>query len=538
MTIARVRSGATVLDRRAALIALPLLFTACSVGPDYVTPSSPVPVANYREAGDWKPAQPKDDMIRGKWWEVYHDAQLNALEDQVDISNQNVLQAEAQFREAAAAVKVARSAFFPTVTANPSYTLSQASQSLTSGGGSSGAGFSGGSGGSGGGGLGGSGGNSQHVGAQDVSLYDLPVEATYMVDVWGSVRRNVEANTATAQASFANLENARLSYQATLAQDYFSLHGLDAQEELLQTTVTAYQKFLDLTTNQYNSGIASQAAVAAAKTQLDTTKAQLIGVGVQRAVYGDAIATLIGKPAPDFSLKKVSLTGTPPAIPVGMPSTLLERRPDIAQAERQVASANASIGVAVAAYYPQLTLSASSGLEAIQLSQLFSGPSFLWSVGPAIAQTIFDAGKTHGQVQEAQANYDSTVANYREVVLTAFQQVEDDLSGLQILKNEAAAEDQAVAAAKQSVDISINEYKAGTADYLTVITAQAIALSDELTAVTIRTSRMTTSVLLVEALGGGWDVSQLPNKHGVSDVPPAQAQIMKGMNQAKLRTDD
>jgi len=505
----------------AVLIALPLLFTACSVGPDYVTPTAPMPVSNYKEAGDWKQAQPKDDMIRGKWWEIYHDPQLNALEDQVNISNQNVLQAEAQFREAAATVKVARAAFFPTVTANPSLTESQASQSLTSG-----SHTSGGGGGGGGGGFGSSGGG-QHVGATVVSTYDLPAEASYMVDVWGSVRRNVEANSATAQASFANLENARLSYQATLAQDYFSLHGLDAEEALLQRSVADFQKFLDLTTNQYNSGVASQAAVAAAKTQVDTTKAQLIDVGVQRAVFEHAIATLIGKPAPDFSLRKVSLTGTPPAIPVGLPSTLLERRPDIAQAEREVASANASIGVQVAAYYPQLTLSASTGLEAIEFSQLFSGPSFLWSVGPALAQTVFDAGAIHGRVQEAQANYDATVANYRQVVLTAFEQVEDDLSGLQILRDEDVAQDLAVKAAQQSVDISTNEYKAGTIDYLTVITAQTTALNDEISAVNIRTRRMTTSVLLIEALGGGWDVSKLATTHGVSNVPQAQEQISK-----------
>ncbi len=527
------------LRSRAALIGLPLLFTACSVGPDYTRPTAPTPVANYKEAGDWKPAQPNDAMIRGKWWEIYHDSQLNALEDLVDISNQNVLQAEAQFREAAAAVKVARAAFFPTVTANPAYTLSQASQSLTSGSGRSGSGGSVITGGTGGtGGVVVSSGHAQHAGAQDVSLYDLPVEASYMVDIWGSVRRNVEANTATAQASFANLENMRLSYQATLAEDYFNLHGLDAEDQLLQDTVTAYEKNVELTTNRYNSGIASQADVAQAKTQLDTTKAQLIDVGVQRAVYEHAIATLIGKPAPDFSLKKVSLTGTPPAIPVGMPSTLLERRPDIAEAERQVASANASIGVEVAGYYPQLTLSASTGLEAIQFSQLFSGPSFLWSVGPVIAQTLFDAGATHGRVQEARANYDSTVANYREVVLTAFQQVEDDLSGLQILENEAAAEDEAVKSAQQSLDISTNEYKAGTVDYLTVITAQATALNDEISAVNIRTRRMTTSVLLVEALGGGWGTAKLPSAHGVSDVPPAQAQILKAVDLPKLRTDD
>ena len=514
------------LNPLVAVLVLPFFLTACSVGPDYVTPTAPTPVADYKAAAAFHPAQPRDDVIRGKWWEIYHDPQLNALEDQVNISNQNVIQAEAQFREAAATVKVARAAFFPTITANPAYTLSQASQNNSG----SGSGRSGGTVVTSGSGTGSGvvvGGSSQHVGATTVSLYDLPVEATYMVDVWGSVRRSVEADSATAQASFANLENARLSYQATLAQDYFSLRGLDAQEELLRNTLADYDKFLTLTTNQYNSGIVSKAAVAAAQTQLDTTKAQLINVGVQRAVYEDAIATLIGKPAPDFSLKKVSLSGTPPAIPVGVPSTLLERRPDIAQAEREVASANASIGVAVAAYYPQLTLNSSTGLESIKLSDLFSGPSFLWSVGPVIAQTLFDADRTHGEVQEAQANYDSTVANYREIVLTAFQQVQDDMTGLRILKDEAAAEDEAVKSARQSVDISTNEYHAGTVDYLTVITADTTALSDELSAITIRTNRMTTSVLLIEALGGGWDKSQLASPAGVADFPQAQGQIAK-----------
>ena len=421
--------------------------------------------ANYKDMGDWKPAQPKDDAIRGKWWEIYHDPQLNALEENVNISNQNVLQAEAQFREAAAAVKVARAAFFPTVTANPAYNLSQASQNLSSVSSSSGARVEAAW--------------AEQVAArrhstsaQHVSLYNLPVEASYMVDIWGSVRRTWKPIPQPPQASFANLENMRLSYQATLAQDYFSLHGLDAQEQILQTTVDEYQKFLDLTTNQYNSGIVSQADVAAAKTQLDTTKAQLINVGVQRAVYEHAIATLIGKPAPDFSLKKVSLTGTPPAIPLGLPSSLLERRPDIAEAERQVASANASIGVQVAGYYPQLTLNGSTGVEAIKISDLFTGPSFLWSVGGTLAQTVFDAGATHGRVQEAQANYDATVANYRQVVLTAFQQVEDDLSGLRILQDEAVTQDDAVESRPSNrVDITNNEYKAGTVDYLNVITA-------------------------------------------------------------------
>jgi len=495
--------------RRLPFLALPpLLLTGCMVGPDYHQPSAPTAAA-YKEVANWKPAQPKDDAIRGKWWEIYHDSQLNELEEQVNISNQNVLQAEALFREAAAAVKVARAGLFPTLTANPAFTESQASQNLTS---------RGSGGGSGGG----------RSGSTSQSLYNLPLEATYMIDVWGAVRRSVQVNSTAAQASFADLENARLSYQATLAEDYFSLRGLDAQKRLLEETVAAYQKSLDLTTNRYNSGIASKGDVAQAKTQLETTRAQLIDVGVQRAQFEHAIATLTGKPAPDFTLEESPLTGTPPVVPVGIPADLLERRPDIAGAERRVASANANIGVQTAAYYPSLTLSGSTGLEAIQLSQLFSGPSFFWSVGPVLAQTLFDGGRIHGQVQEARANYEATVAAYRQTVLTALQQVEDDISGLRILENEAAVQEEAVKSAQQSVDIITNQYKAGTQDYLQVITVQTIALNDRITANNIRTRRMTTSVLLIEALGGGWNAAKLPGNSGVADVPEAQTQIAKG----------
>jgi len=485
----------------AGIMALPLLLASCMVGPDYSQPTTAVPTA-YKEQGPWKKAQPKDDMIRGPWWEMYHDPQLNALEAQVNISNQNVLQAEAQFREAAAAVKVARAGLFPTITANPAYTASQSSQSLTKGGSSGG----------------------KH-GVN--SLYNLPLQATYMVDVWGAVRRSIEANSTTAQASFAALENARLSYQATLAEDYFNLRGIDAQEKLLQTTVISYQKYLELTTNRYKSGIASQGDVAQSTTQLDNAKAQLIDLGVARAQYEHAIATLIGKPASQFSLGKLPLAATPPRIPVGVPSILLERRPDIAEAERNVASANASIGVATAAYYPSITISGVAGLESIQLSQLFSGPSFFWSVGPVLAQTLFNGGATHGQVQEARANYEATVAAYRQTVLTAFQQVEDGLSGLRILADEQVVAEEAVKSSQQSLDIATNLYKAGTQGYLEVIVANATALSDQLASVRIQTNRMTTSVLLVEALGGGWDKSQMPGPAGVADVPQAQTKIDK-----------
>ena len=477
-----------------------LLLTGCTVGPDYVPPTSTTPVA-YKDTGIWKQATPSDGLIRGKWWEVYRDPQLNALEEQVNINNQNVLQAEANFRAAAASVKIARAGWFPTITANPSMTESQSSRANSSSG------------------------NFNNNGNGAMSQYNLPLEATYLADVWGAVRRNVEANTATAQASFADLENARLSYQATLAGNYFTLRGIDAQEELLRITVESYQKYLELTQNRYNSGISSKGDVAQATTQLMNAKRQLIELGVQRAQFEDAIATLIGKPAPMFSLNKRALTATPPTVPVGVPSTLLERRPDIAGAQRRVASANATIGVAVSAYYPAITLSASTGMQAIHLADLFSGPAFVWSVGPAVAQTLFNGGQTHGQVQEARAQYEATVAVYRQTVLTAFQQVQDNLSGLRILSDEAVVAEQGVAASKQSLEIQTNQYKAGTVDYISVTVAQAAALNDQLAAVNIRTRRMTTSVLLVEALGGGWTMAKLPGTKAVADVPQAEKAI-------------
>jgi NodT family efflux transporter outer membrane factor (OMF) lipoprotein len=506
---------------------LPLLLAACSVGPDYTGPPSPpgpVPTS-YKESDAWKPANPRDDMIRGKWWEMYQDPQLNALEEQVDINNQNVLQAEAQFREAAAAVKVARAAFFPTVTTSPNYTLTHP-ETGGRGNGSGGSSTSSGSG-SGGTGTGGGGSRGSVALSSAASLYDVPVNVSYIVDIWGAVRRNVEAQSATAQASFATLENARLSYHATLAEDYFELLGLDGEKELLEKTLASYQQFITLTKNRYASGIASQGDVAQAQAQYDATNVQLVDLGVARAQFEDAIAVLIGKPAPSFSVQYKPLRGLPPKIPAGVPSELLERRPDIAAAERQVASANATIGVNVAAYYPQLTLTGSAATEAIELSELFSGPTFLWSVGPTLAQTLFDAGKIHGQVQEAEAAYDDEVANYRQTVLTGFQQVEDNLSGLRILQEEAGAEEDAVKSAQQSLDVTVNLYQAGTEDYLNVITTQAVLLGDQVNAVNLRTREMTTSVLLVEALGGGWDTSRMPGRPGVSDVPPAQAQITK-----------
>jgi NodT family efflux transporter outer membrane factor (OMF) lipoprotein len=509
--------------RLLGIFAAPFLLTSCEVGPDYVAPSAPVP-AHYKDKGNWKPANPQDAAIRGKWWEIYHDSELNALEDKVNIDNQNVLQAEANFREAAAAVKVSRAAFYPSVTANPSITESQTQSIGRSNSPSVGSTGTGGTGGTGG---------SSHGGAdiQPETDYNLPLQVSYLADVWGAVRRSVENSTATAQASFAELENARLSYQATLAQDYFSLRGLDAEATLLNDTVTSFQTYLTLTKNRYASGIASQGDVAAAQTQLDSTKAQLIDLGVTRAQFSDAIATLIGVPASSFSLPEVPLAAEPPRVPAGVPSTLLERRPDIAAAERNMAAANAEIGVQVAGYYPQVTLGGTASLSSIDIADVFSGPNFLWSVGPAIAQTIFDAGRTHGLVQEAGESYNATVAAYRQTVLTAFQQIEDDLAGLRILEDEAGAESSAVGGAQKSLDVTTNLYKQGVDDYLQVITTQSILLNDQVTEVNIRTRRMTTSVLLVEALGGGWNASKLATRSDVADVPQAQNAIDRAKQQ-------
>jgi NodT family efflux transporter outer membrane factor (OMF) lipoprotein len=497
------------------------LLSGCEVGPDYVAPPpAPVP-AHYKDTGNWKPANPQDAVVRGKWWKIYHDPELNALEEKIDIGNQNVLEAEANFRAAAATVKVARADFFPTVTSDPAITYSQ-TQPLGTNKGTGSSGVATNSGGAGGTAVVGGGGG-KNIAASGV--YDLPLQVTYLADIWGQVRRSVENSAANAQASFALLENARLSYHATLAQDYFSLRGLDAEAKLLNDTVVSYQKYLVLTQNRYNSGIASRGDVAAAQTQLDQTKAQLIDLGVARAQYSDAIATLIGVPASSFSLNDAPLDAEPPRVPAGVPSTLLERRPDIAAAERTMAAANAEIGVQVAGYYPQLTLSGSAGLDEVSLADVFSGPNFLWSAGPAIAQTIFDAGRTHGLVQEATETFNADVAAYRQTVLTAFQQIEDDLAGLRLLESEGAVEDSAVTGAQKSLDVTGNLYKQGVDDYLQVITAQAILLNDQITAVNIRTRRMTTSVLLIEALGGGWNTSQLATRADVSDVPQAQHAI-------------
>jgi NodT family efflux transporter outer membrane factor (OMF) lipoprotein len=463
-----------------ATAGLMLSSSACMVGPKYQRPATPPSPAFKEELpAGWKDAQPNDQVIRGKWWQIYKDPGLDALEDRVSISNQNVLAAGAQFRAAKAAVRVARASVFPTVTASPSATRS----------------------GGGGSGL--------------RRLYTIPIDFIYQIDIWGNIRRGVAANSAIAQASAADLENARLLYQAELAQDYFQIVGLDATRRLLDTTVKSYQRYVQITQDRFDGGVASMGDVAQAKTQLETARAQLVDLGVQRAQFEHAIAVLAGKPPSGLSIPDAPNQSPPPVSLVGIPSALLERRPDVAAAERQVAAANEQIGIAKAALYPSLTLGADAGLQSSTAADLFTWPSRFWSVGPQLAATLFDAGRRRAQITVTEATYDATVASYQQTVLTAFEQVEDSLAQLRILAEEAEITDRAVKAAEQSLAISTDQYLGGLTNYLQVITAQTSALQNQRTAVDILTRRMVASVSLIQALGGGWDTSQLPSSRDV-----------------------
>ncbi len=481
-----------------ATAAAGLLFLAgCTVGPNYVRPEFKAP-ANYKEIDGWKMAQPKDNVIRGKWWEVFNEPELNALEEQVEVSNQNIVAAEANYRDALALVQQARANYFPTITIGIGVTNSSRSTTLT--GGSSGGSPVGSSGGR-------SGGSSIRTAPTQSSL---PVDVSWELDGWGRIRRQVESSQAGAQASAADLQNAKLSAQTQLAQDYFQLRTLDAQKKLLDDTVADYQKSLDLTRNQYAAGIVSRADVLQAETQLKTTQAQSIDVGAQRAQFEHAIALLIGKTPAEVSLPLLSLSTQPPPIPVGLASELLERRPDIAAAERRVAQANAQVGVAEAAYFPTVSIGATGGFESTSFAQWISAPSRFWSVGPTITETVFDGGLRNAQTAQARALYDSSVASYREAVLTAFQQVEDNIAALRVLENEAQVQDEAVKSAQQTVTVLNNQYRAGIVNYLNVTVVQAAALNNERTAINILGNRLNASVLLIKALGGGWNVTQLP----------------------------
>ena len=460
-----------------------LLFAGCTVGPKYRRPAAEVPAA-YKEVGDWKPVQPSEQNLGGNWWELFQDPQLNALELQVNVSNQNLKAAAAQYTQARALLRYSRADLFPTVNAAPSATRVKTSSNRPP--------------------------PSSTFNGITYNDFQIPFELSYQIDVWGRVRRTVESYRDQAQASAADLATVNLSMHAQLALFYFQARTLDAEEQLLNSTVTQYEQALELIQNRFTGGLASDVEVQQAKTQLETTRAQAVDVGVARAQYEHAVAVLIGKPPAEFSLPPLPLTMPPPSIPVGLPSGLLERRPDIAAAERRMASANAQIGVAKAAYYPNISLGATGGFESSAITTLISGPSVLWSVGPSALFTVFDVGRRRAASDQAVAAYDQTVANYRQTVLTGFQQVEDNVAALRILENEAQVQDRAVTAAQKYLELANTRYKGGVTSYLEVTTAESAALSDEVTAVNILGRRMVNAVLLVQALGGGWDSSALP----------------------------
>ena len=459
-----------------------LALGGCAVGPKYVRPAAEVP-AEYKEAADWKTAQPNDQNLGGAWWEIFQDPQLNDLEQQVNVSNQNLKAAEAVYTQSRALLRYDRAAYYPTISGGASATRNRISNNRPP---------------------------SLVTDGRTYSDFQIPLELSYELDVWGRVRKTVEAQRGQAQASAADLATVNLSLHAQLAMFYFQARSLDAQEQLLNSTVEQYQQALDLTDSRFKGGIASEVEVQQASTQLETTRAQAIDVGVLRSQYEHAIATLIGKPAASFTLPPLPLTSPPPAIPAQLPSDLLERRPDIAAAERRMASANAQIGVAKAAYYPVIGLNALGGFESGVITTLLSGPSVLWSAGGSAVAPIFDGGRRRANLDQAIAGYDETVANYRQTVLTGFQQVEDNLAALRILEKEADTQQRAVVASQKSLDLSLTRYRGGITSYLEVTTAQSAALVDELTAVNILGRRLTSAVQLIQALGGGWDRSALP----------------------------
>jgi NodT family efflux transporter outer membrane factor (OMF) lipoprotein len=481
-----------------------IICTACTIGPKYQRPvvaQTPVAFKEMAANDTWKMATPSDTVMKGNWWEIFGDPQLNKLEELININNQNVKQAEAQFRQARALVAAAHANYYPTIGSSPGITQGDTGTQ-------SGRGFGG-----------------------TTQSFSLPFTASWEPDLWGRVRLSVANAVANAQVSAADLENARLSAQALLATDYFLIAGSDMQQVVLHDTIEAYQKNLTLTTNRFNGGVASKSDVTLAQTQLYGAQSQSTDLKIARSQDEHAIAVLTGQAPSMVEIPVLKINSPPPSIPTAVPSALLERRPDIAVNERQVAAANANVGIAQTAYYPTLTLSASAGFLSPSLQGLFTWAARSWSAGPSVSQTLFDFGRRGAQVQNAEAAYDSTVAAYRQTVLSAFQEVEDDLASLRYLAEEAQQQQQAVTAAELSLNLELDRYKAGTDSYLSVITTQTIALGDEQNAVGILQRRMTAAVDLIKALGGGWDASTLPSGDAIRSVALASAANTKNVAQ-------
>jgi NodT family efflux transporter outer membrane factor (OMF) lipoprotein len=485
------------------LTAALLLSLGCTVGPHYQRPSAATPTApnykespvNFQDAEGWKVASPQDAMLHGNWWEIFNQPELNDLEAQLNINNQNIKIFLENYLAARAQIREARAQFYPTVSLNPSATRTHTAGTASGGVGQTGGGT--------------------------FSAFSLPADISWAPDLFGRVRNTVREFQANAQVSAADLENERLLEQATLAETYFQIRGQDALQALLDATVKADEELLELAKTRYDVGTDTEVSVQQALQTLESTRASATNLGVLRAQYEHAIATLLGKSATDFSIPVKPLTAQPPAIPTGTPSQLLERRPDIAAAERQMASANAVIGIGYAAYYPTLTLSATGGFSSSVISKLLNATSRVWSIGPSISETVFDAGLRRATIEQYIATYNADVASYRQTVLTAFQQVEDDLAQTRLLWTEIQQEQAAVTAAQKAYDLEKARYETGLDPYLNLLTTQTALLSTQQTLVDTQVQHMAGAVLLIEALGGGWDVSQLPNTQQVTQRPPA-----------------
>jgi NodT family efflux transporter outer membrane factor (OMF) lipoprotein len=486
-----------------------LCLAGCMVGPRYhrpdATPQPPPPSykespAQVQDPGPWKVAEPQDAMLRGKWWEIFNDPELNSLEEQLNINNQNIKQFFENFMAARALVAQARSQLYPTIGTTPSISRSQSSGNLGNATPTTGTGNS----------------TVTTTAGRQSSLFSLPADVTWAPDLWGRIRSNIHAAQYNAQLSAADLENERLLEQASLAMFFFELRGQDALRKIFDETIEADKKSVELTRARFETGIDNEISLVQAQNALQSAEAAGANLGVARAQFEHAIATLIGKPASSFSLPVKPLDHSPPAIPIGVPSQLLERRPDIAGSERSMAAANAQIGVAVAAYYPNLTLSASGGFESSSLTNLLSYSSRFWSVGSSVSETIFDAGLRRATVLQFEATYNANVANYRQTVLTAFQQVEDFLSTVRILSQQIELQQEAEKSAERFLELANARYYTGVDTYLNVLVAQTTLLSNQQNLASLRTQAMTASVQLIQALGGGWDRSQLPSPAEVS----------------------
>jgi NodT family efflux transporter outer membrane factor (OMF) lipoprotein len=490
-----------------ATAAILLAFPACTVGPKYHPPAPQAPPAykespaQFKEDQGWNVAQPSDAQLRGKWWEIFNEPELNALEEQLDINNQNIRQFFENFMEARAIVREAHAQYFPTLTAAPGFTRSRTSSRLnttpvtttTSG-------------------------TTAQPQLQS-TVYSLPLEASWEPDLWGKVRNTVRQARYAAQVSAADLENEKLTEEAALAEYFFEIRGQDQLQQIFDETVKADQKTLDLTRGLYESGIDDQISVVEAETTLQTAQAGATNVAIARAQYEHAIAVLVGKAASDFSIPVKPMTTAPPPIPIGVPSQLLQRRPDVAAAERTMAEANATIGIAYAAYYPNLTLNAEGGFQSSSFTNWLSWPSRFWSIGATLSETIFDAGLRRATVQQYVATYNADLAAYRQTVLTAFQQVEDALAEVRILSKEIQQEQQAVNSAQTFLKLEQARYESGIDPYVDVLVAQTTVLANQQTLNGLQVEQMMAAVSLVENLGGGWDVSQLPTPQQVTDKP-------------------